>query len=225
MLLGMAKSGKVIGIDEVGTGAWAGPAYVCAVAVDDSWLVSGLKDSKELTKLKIAEMYHLLVDELHIPYVLKVVELDAINEHGIGAALSPMWLAAGTEMLERFPESRVFLDGERKPAGCGDNWFAIPNADAHIPCVMAAAIIAKYLRDQYMIEQSKAHPEYGWDTNMGYGTQVHREALNSHGVTALHRTSFRPVQKYMYGPARRFGAQEVSLPLYEQWVKDAAKTP
>ena len=215
------RSGTVIGIDETGTGAWSGPAYVCAVAVSDSWLVSGLKDSKELTKLKIAEMYKLLVDELKVPYVLKVVELDAINEHGIGDALSPMWLEAGNAMLEQFPGSRVFLDGERKPVGCGENWHAIPNADAHVPCVMAAAIIAKYLRDQYMIEQSKLYPEYGWETNVGYGTEVHREALNAHGITPLHRTSFRPVQKYMHGPVRRFGAQPVAESLYDKWVEDA----
>lgn len=219
----MAKSGKVIGIDETGTGAWAGPAYVCAVAVESSWLVSGLKDSKELTKPKIAEMYKMLVAEPNLVYVLKVVELDAINERGIGEALSPMWLAAGTEMLERFPGSPVFLDGNQKPKDCGSNWHAIPNADAHVPCVMAAAIIAKYLRDQYMIEQAKLYPEYGWDTNMGYGTHVHMEALNAHGVTPLHRTSFRPVQKYMTGPAKRFGVQDVSTSLYDGWVKEARK--
>jgi len=217
-----SKSGKVIGIDEVGTGAWSGPAYVCAVAVDDSWLVSGLKDSKELTKLKIAEMYRLLVDELKVSYVIKVVELAAINEHGIGDALAPMWLEAGNAMLEQFPDSRVFLDGARKPAGCGANWHAIPNADAHVPCVMAAAIIAKYLRDQYMIEQSKLYPQYGWETNAGYGTEVHREALNAHGVTPLHRTSFRPVQKYITDGAKLYGAREVSNDLYERWKKQTA---
>jgi ribonuclease HII len=224
MLSVMAKSGKVIGIDEVGTGAWAGPAYVCAVAVESSWLVSGLKDSKELTKPKIAEMYKMLVAEPELSYEVTIVELNDILTLGLGGALSAAWLTAGNRMLEKFPGARVFLDGERKPAECGSNWHAIPNADAHIPCVMAAAIIAKYLRDQYMIEQSKLYPAYCWETNMGYGTATHREALNAHGITPLHRTGFRPVQKYMIGPTKPFGAQDVSTSLYEGWVKDANRS-
>ena len=220
------KSGKVIGLDEVGTGSYAGPAYVCAVAVDSSWLVTGLKDSKELTKRKISEMYHQLVFEHKVEYVLAVVEVEAINEHGIGAALEAEWLHAGRTMQERYPDARVFLDGSRKPQGADDHWFAIPNADAHVPCVMAAAIIAKYLRDQYMIEQAKLYPNYGWETNVGYGTQVHVEGMNAHGITPLHRTSFRPVQKYMDGAKhRKFGAQQVDETMYDRWVKDVAKSP
>lgn len=216
------RSGKVIGIDEVGTGAWAGPAFVCAVAVDDSWLVSGLKDSKELTKPKIAELYNVLVNELKVSYVVKKVSVAEIDDAGLGEALSNTWLEAGEEMRTLFPGSRIFLDGSRKPTGCGDHWFAIPNADAHVPCVMAAAIIAKYLRDQYMIEQSKLYPQYGWETNVGYGTETHREGLNAHGISPLHRTSFRPVQKFLTQGHKLYGARDVSVDLYERWKKTPA---
>lgn len=222
----MSKTGKVIGIDEVGTGALAGPAYVCAVAVDDSWLLSGLKDSKELTKAKIASMYNTLVVEQRVHHVISLVTVKAINDDGIGEALPKAWLDAGNQLLRVYPGSPVFLDGSRKPKGCGEEWMAITNADAHIPCVMAAAIIAKYLRDQYMIEQAKLYPNYGWETNVGYGTQVHVEGMNAHGITPLHRTSFRPVQKYMDGAKhRKFGAQQVDETMYDRWVKDVAKSP
>lgn len=216
----MSKTGKVIGIDEVGTGALAGPAYVCAVAVDDSWLLSGLRDSKELTKAKIAAMYHTLVEEQKIHHVISLVTVQAINDDGIGESLPKAWLDAGNRLLEVYPGSPVFLDGSRLPKGCGEEWMAITNADAHIPCVMAAAIIAKFLRDEFMVEQAQTYPHYGWETNVGYGSQAHMEAMNSHGVTPLHRTSFRPVQKFMGdNKHRKYGVQPVTASLYEAWTK------
>ena len=109
----MSKTGKVIGIDEVGTGALAGPAYVCAVAVDDSWLLSGLKDSKELTKAKIASMYNTLVVEQRVHHVISLVTVQAINDDGIGESLPKAWLDAGNRLLEVYPGSPVFLDGSR----------------------------------------------------------------------------------------------------------------
>ena len=72
----------------------------------------------------------------------------------------------------------------------------LPKADALVPSVSAASIIAKVARDQYMATQDALYPGYGFATHAGYGTAQHRAAIAAHGVTPLHRLSFKPLQHY-----------------------------
>jgi len=72
----------------------------------------------------------------------------------------------------------------------------MPKADALIPSVSAASILAKVARDRYMAEQDKIYPGYGFRQNAGYGVAAHREAIERLGVTPLHRLSFAPLRKY-----------------------------
>jgi ribonuclease HII len=72
----------------------------------------------------------------------------------------------------------------------------MPKADLFIPSVSAASIMAKVERDRYMTEQGLLYPEYGFESHAGYGVARHREAIEAHGVTPLHRLSFAPLAKY-----------------------------
>ncbi|MEP1607003.1 MAG: ribonuclease HII, partial [Marinomonas sp.] len=91
----------------------------------------------------------------------------------------------------------VLIDGNMTPHGRAKDWRwparAIVGGDGIEPCISAASIIAKEYRDRIMIAAAKDHPEYGWETNKGYGSKHHMKALRKHGPTPLHRRSFAPV--------------------------------
>ena len=83
-----------------------------------------------------------------------------------------------------------------------DNW--LPNvaevrtqvkADRDVLAVAAASVLAKQLRDNYMIQMGRIFPEYGFESHVGYGTKQHMEALRNHGITSLHRKSYKPIQE------------------------------
>lgn len=217
---------KVIGIDEVGTGAWAGPFFVCAVTVDSSWLISGLRDSKELDKAKIEQMHDLLTADPRVQWSISTRSPAEIDELHLGKSLSQAWVEAGRRAMTFAPGARVFLDGGRRPPDpIAADWIVMPNADAHVPCVMAAAIIAKHLRDSWMKEQAVLYPAYGFESNVGYGTEQHLEALNAHGVCPIHRKSFKPVKRVLERgliPPEEAGIHEVTAELYSSWKKRSA---
>jgi ribonuclease HII len=186
-------------------------------------LISGLRDSKELTKQKIRQLHDELMKEPRLEYVVVTKSPQEIDEIGLGKATEQAWVEAGRQILELTPGAKVFLDGGRRPKDpIAEHWNVLPNADAHIPCVMAAAIIAKFLRDSLMIEEAKKYPQYGFESNSGYGTEGHREALNAHGVCPLHRRSYKPVQAFLKEGPGEFGTREVSVDLYAAWKNQDA---
>lgn len=211
----------VIGIDEVGNGAWAGPVVVCAVVVENTWLVPDLKDSKDLSREKITELRNKLVDELKVEHVIVERDSNSIDSQGLKKALWSAWLEAGNGLQAKYPKAQVFLDGNRKPIETPD-WVAIVDADSHVPCVMAAAIIAKHHRDSLMIEYSKQYPQYGFSSHVGYGSPFHREALAKYGVCPLHRRYYKPIKEFLKeGPhPEKPGLEEVSQDLYSRWNEE-----
>jgi ribonuclease HII len=95
----------------------------------------------------------------------------------------------------------VLIDGNKTPEGRHPDWrwnaTAIVGGDALEPCISAASILAKEHRDRLMREHARAHPHYGWDRNMGYGTAEHLAALRKQGPSPLHRRSFAPVAQLL----------------------------
>lgn len=185
----------IIGVDEVGLGAWAGPLFVCAVAVPTDWAgPPGLNDSKEKTKPEMAELYHHLQ---HLPMALMGMSNETIDSMGIRPALVAAHVAAAEQLLARFPGARIIVDGDvRLPAL--PQAEIIAKADAKFPAVMAASIVAKVNRDFLMKQYHQQYPHYGWDTNAGYGgnaKHAHTAGLDAHGVTPLHRKSYAPIRK------------------------------
>lgn len=197
-----------IGVDESGTGAWAGPFHVAACAVrDDDLKGIGLNDSKALSDKK----RRALVPEILRRSVVHVVEVgvDAINR-GQGAAWSTavcdaIFVVMGL-VLERQHDTgyysdsildrgsfKVIIDGPPRAqvvdylelAKLRAIWE--PRADSKYESVMAASIVAKTRRNDAMLALHALYPDYGWDRNAGYGTEAHISAIKYIGVTTHHR--------------------------------------
>ncbi len=187
-----SKDRVVIGVDEAGRGPLAGPvvAAACVLGPDAP---AGLDDSKKLSAKRRAALEPLIKASCH--WALGVVEAEEIDRINIFAAtMLAMTRAVGALGLE---PDEVLIDGNLTPAGRHPDWRwparAIVGGDGLEPCISAASILAKEHRDRLMREYALAHPHYGWERNMGYGTAEHLAALREHGPTPLHRRSFAPV--------------------------------
>lgn len=178
----------IAGVDEAGRGPLAGPVVAAAVVLcPDS--IAGLADSKKLRaaqreRLAAAIRQHCLVGV----GTASVEEIDRLNIlQATMLAMARAVVALGVAPAE------VLVDGNRCP-DWGWPARAIIGGDATEPCISAASIIAKTVRDAMMIEADRIHPGYGWATNKGYGSAAHLTALKRLGPTPLHRRSFAPVR-------------------------------
>jgi ribonuclease HII len=186
------KGRVVIGVDEAGRGPLAGPV-VAAACVLGPEAPTGLDDSKKLSAKRRAVLEPQI--KVSCRWALGVVEAEEIDRINIFAAtMLAMTRAVAALALE---PDEVLIDGNMTPAGRHPDWCwparAIVGGDALEPCISAASILAKEHRDRLMREYARAHPHYGWETNMGYGTAEHLAALRKHGPSPLHRRSFAPV--------------------------------
>lgn len=178
----------VIGTDEVGTGALAGPMWVVAVAAPLQWTVEGLRDSKQFT----GPWAHQSRSSL-IRYIRDFVVTDGlfhapdIDRLGAGKAIKLLHQTVINEALEIFPDALVIVDGNLPL----EKAISLPKADAKVPVCMAASIFAKVQRDEYMMqEMHQKYPVYDFHIHKGYGTQKHYEALEKYGPCEIHRRSY-----------------------------------
>lgn len=184
----------IVGIDEVGRGAWAGPLYLCAYifSKNEKW-VEGIKDSKLLSKVK---------RELLLPkfkensYILKKIQNNIIDEVGLGQALNKALVDLVQEVKEVLKGRKIvfIVDGYFK-GDWGDNVVFEAKADRNIYSVACASVIAKVLRDNEMLALSKKYPQYGFDLNVGYGTKKHIKSLEKYGPCEIHRKSYKPIKE------------------------------
>lgn len=184
----------ILGVDEVGRGPWAGPLVVGAVVLDEP--IDGLTDSKKLTKKK-REQLDAVIRTTAVAHALGWVWPDEIDANGLGAALKLATIRAVEQIAVPYHEIIIdgtinFLAGTKK----GQYVTTLAKADLLIPSVSAASILAKVARDNYMQEQHTIYPAYSFHKHVGYGTAAHRQAIEMHGVTPLHRLSFAPLAAY-----------------------------
>jgi ribonuclease HII len=180
-----------IGVDEVGLGPIAGPVVVAAVVFPKRVPVTGLNDSKKLTDRRRRELApHILEKALH--WAIARSSSKQIDKFGIAVCKRACMTAVAQRCLERFPHATVIVDGV-DPIPDVD-CRCIIKADATVPAVSAASIIAKVYRDDYMLELAEKYPRYGFEKHMGYGTQYHRRKLVRHGACPEHRRSYEPVK-------------------------------
>ena len=178
----------LLGIDEVGRGCWAGPLVAGAVVLGDP--IVGLNDSKKLTKLqrmRLSEQIHASALAVGLGWVTPL-ELDT---HGL------TW-AVKTAMERAFANvhvsvDKIIVDGNINYLHSDPRAKAVIQADASVPAVSAASIVAKVARDTYMSSLGDAYAGYGFEQHVGYGTKQHVEALRKHGVSDIHRRSFKPI--------------------------------
>ena len=176
----------MIGIDEVGRGAFAGPMVVCAVRCVSGEL-RGVADSKTLSKKKRELLYAELVQT--VEYSLGWVSSDEIDDLGLSSALK-LAASKALEGLNPTVNEEVIVDGIVSLFPAYDNEQLIVKADAKIPSVGAASILAKVVRDNRMKEYDALYPEYGFAAHVGYGTLLHKAAIDRYGLSDIHRKSF-----------------------------------
>ena len=195
----------VLGIDEVGTGALAGPVVTAAVAFHDdvSTFPIEVRDSKLLKAKKRKELYDPII-KAAIVVGMGWVTPEEIDKWGMAWARNTAIIRAYRNAKKQYTgeegklvavvDGRNLNDALRKYMGGSAAVFA-DRADQKSYSVAAASIIAKVTRDDVMIAVDKQWPEYGFANNVGYGTKKHIEAIREHGPTIIHRNSFKPLRK------------------------------
>lgn len=184
----------MIGIDEVGRGAWAGPLLVVAARQVDI-LPTGLKDSKVLSKKRREALRYDI--QLSCDIGEGWVTSQEIDEFGLTAAMK-LAVKRALGALDANHEEDIIMDGNFNY--CEAKYLksrCVIDADATHPIVSAASIFAKVLRDDFMTKLSQQLVSYGFESHVGYGTKKHIEALRVHGVTEHHRKSYAPVRKLL----------------------------
>lgn len=172
---------KLCGIDEAGRGPLAGPMVMAGVILHKPIL--GLNDSKKLSEKKRESLYALIIENS----THKIVRFSAeeIDIHGLSACLKK-----GLEtILDSLNADDFLFDGNSKFGVSGLR--TLIKADALIPEVSAASILAKVTRDREMIKIDSLYPEYGFAGHKGYGTAVHVCAIEKYGYCEIHRKSFK----------------------------------
>ncbi|MBE6008712.1 MAG: ribonuclease HII [Lachnospiraceae bacterium] len=174
------------GIDEVGRGPLAGPvAAACVVLKRDSRIV-GINDSKKLSAARREELCAIIKDEA-VSWGVGIVSPAVIDDINILQATYEAMRTA-VKNMGIHPEY-VLADAVTIPS-LGIPQKGIIKGDAKSMSIAAASIVAKVERDAIMDEYAKIYPEYGFDSNKGYGSSEHIEAIKKYGLTPIHRLSF-----------------------------------
>ncbi len=176
------------GLDEAGRGCLAGPVVAAAVVLPKNYKHKLLNDSKKLSAIQ-REGLRVEIEKEALFFCIGEVsekEIDKINI--LNASFKAMHVAL--DNLNFTPEL-LLIDGNRFR-----NYKDIPHecivkGDGKYLSIAAASILAKTYRDELMTKFAQQHPEYGWERNMGYGTELHRNAIEKYGYSPLHRLTFK----------------------------------
>jgi len=191
----------VAGIDEVGRGPWAGPVVAAAfmfLEPPPRRLAARIDDSKALPtplrRIAAAKLEAFCVKGGAV-FAIGVASVEEIDRFNI---LQATFLAMSRALkLLPQPAEAVLVDGNKVPIGLPCPATPVIGGDGLSLSIAAASIMAKVHRDAIMAELSLIHKGYGWETNAGYGTKAHQEALLRLGVTTHHRQSFAPIRNLL----------------------------
>ena len=182
----------LLGCDDSGRGCWAGPLAIGAVILPEDCEIVGLNDSKKLNeeaRVKLTET----IKSVAVAWSVKFVHAPDIDKKGITWANTQATKQACIECFKQIhkPTVDIFVADNTlyfpyKPA------IVIPKGDSTSLSVAAASVLSKTLRDAYMVELAKEHPEYGWAESKGYINDIHKDAVREHGlVNGIHRKSYK----------------------------------
>jgi len=197
----------VIGADEVGYGAWAGPYVVGAVLAPVTWSLEGLRDSKKMSPKRRDRYEDLLRSDSNIKFYFGSIDNSLIDAMGaaralelafqtaINRALADVRLFTNVVMVggETVRSVMVLTDGDRKIPGI--QHYNLVKGDDKVPAISAASVLAKTYRDGEMVKYASTYPAYGWQQNKGYRSKKHEDGLAEVGTTPLHRMSYSPMSE------------------------------
>lgn len=179
----------VAGVDEAGRGPLAGPVVAAAVALDPDRLPAGLADSKALTRARREQLFAEIVATAAVSFVAaSPAAIERLNIRG-----ATLWAMSRALRGLSVRPCLALIDGKDVPPGSPCPAEAVIDGDAQVQSIAAASIVAKVVRDRMMARLAEAHPEYGFERHMGYGTPAHLAALSLHGPCAHHRRGFAPI--------------------------------
>jgi len=177
----------ICGIDEVGRGCLAGPVYASAVILPKNFTSEIIKDSKKLSeKKRLLAFDEIKQNALYWSFgFVTPKEIDEINiQKATHLAMHKAINSLGVIPEHLLVDGNTFENYKQIPHTCitkGDNKFL---------SIAAASIVAKVIRDKYMIEIHNNYPNYKWDSNKGYGSKYHIDSIISNGITPHHRNTF-----------------------------------
>lgn len=196
----------IVGIDEVGRGSLAGPVVVVAMAIPRNFRLKKnlgpLHDSKKLTASARETWFKLFEDCHEVFYSAARVSPKGIDTMNISASANLAAFRAYRGVLRKNKKiersHHVILDGglylKNKRHSLSLGAKTIIKGDENHLAIMMASVVAKVIRDRYMMKLAKKYPAYGFELHKGYGTRIHREALQKVGPSPVHRLTF--LRKY-----------------------------
>ncbi|MCK5312929.1 MAG: ribonuclease HII [Desulfobacteraceae bacterium] len=183
----------IAGIDEAGRGPLAGPVVSAAVVLPHGFTDPDIKDSKQLTPAK-RNLLHSRITELALFTAIGVADITEIDRDNIlRASLNSMKRACENLFI---PPDYLLIDGKFEIKSDIPQ-KAIIKGDSKSISIAAASIIAKVERDRLMIKFDQLYPEYGFAQHKGYPTKAHKQAIIEHGVTPIHRKTFKGVKEVL----------------------------
>ena len=182
------SSGMVVGLDEVGRGAVAGPLAVGAVVLPSEYAIADLNDSKQLTAEQ-REAVAANVKQIALAWTVAYVEPADIDRDGMSLSLRKAFKKAlGNIEAQGINPEVVLIDGN--PLGIDPREVNVVKGDSKSASIAAASVVAKVERDKLMGELSSTFPQYGFSDNKGYASEQHRDVIREQGLTPIHRRSF-----------------------------------
>jgi ribonuclease HII len=190
----------VVGMDEVGRGAWAGPLTLGAAVVPRDRRVNKIRDSKVLTEAEREALFERIA-RWCLDWSVGHASEEECDELGMSEAQR----LAARRALDglRLPPDRVLLDGKWDFVGDGTSQMLV-KGDAHCLSIAAASILAKVTRDRIMRAEAEHHPFWAFELNKGYPCPRHKIALQGVGPSAIHRRSWVFMDHLSWGGVPRF---------------------
>ena len=176
------------GCDEAGRGCFAGPVFAAAVILSKKFKHPDLNDSKKLNEKQRNEMRKIIENEALSYFVANISNEEIDDTNILKASIKAMQVSVS--QLKPLPEL-LLIDGNRFTPYKNIPHRCIIKGDGIYSSIAAASVLAKTYRDEFMLKLHEEFPQYHWNKNKGYGTAMHRKAIQEFGICKYHRKSFK----------------------------------